>query len=167
MRVSSALLRLAILLGLGLVAPSALAVHRDPDRSEAHGAAHGRPRVVVDRVELREAVDNPSLVRKKLMPILKREGRHADWGAGSGSRVTFRFELTELRVEGNGDVLRVHCQAVGRLPRGRRARGGLVFSGDAAKKNELVERTLEIVARGVITRLAELERKRRGLLASR
>jgi hypothetical protein len=165
MRVSSALVLLAVLLGLGLVAPSALGAHADPDPSEVRGAAHGRPKVVVDRVELGEAVENPSLVRKKLLPILKREGRHADWGTGRGSRVTFRFELTELRVDQDGDALRVHCQAVGRLPRGRRARGGLVFSGDAAKKNELVERTLEIVARGVITRLAELERKRRGATA--
>ena len=101
------------------------------------------------------------------MPILRREGRHADWGAGRGSRVTFRFELTELRLDEQGDVLRVHCTAVGRLPRGKRARGSLTFSGDAAKRNELVERTLEIVARGVIARLAELERKRRGQVVSR
>lgn len=166
MRVSSwAPVLLAVMLGLGLAAPSA--AHTDPRPSEVRAAAGGRPKIVVDRVELGEAVDSPSLVRKKLLSILKREGRHADWGAGRGSRVTFRFELTELKLDQEGDVLRVHCQAIGHLPRGRRARGGLTYSGDAAKKNELVERTLEIVARGVITRLAELERKRRGLLASR
>jgi hypothetical protein len=163
MRVSSwSLVPIALL----LAAPSAWAGRADPGPSEVRAAARGRPKIVVDRVELSENVESPSLVRKKLLPILKREGRHADWGAGRGSRVTFRFELIELRVDQQGDVLRVHCQAVGHLPRGQRARGGLTFSGDAAKRNELVERTLEIVARGVITRLAELERKRRGAVAS-
>jgi len=163
MRVSScALVLIAVLLSLELAAPSALAAPADPGSSEVRAAARGRPKIVVDRVQLGEAVENPWLVRKQLLPILKREARHADWGAGRGSRVTFRFELTELRLDQQGDVLRVHCQAVGHLPHGRRARGGLTYSGDAAQRNELVERTLEIVARGVITRLAELERKRRG-----
>jgi hypothetical protein len=156
-----------VLLALGLAEPSAFAKPADPGGSEVGSASRGRPKIVVDRVELSEVVQNPSLVKKRLIPILKREGRRADWGAGRGSRVTFRFQLTELSLDEQGDVLRVHCTAVGRLPRGRQARGSLTFSGDAAKRNELVERTLEIVARGVIARLAELERKRRGLVASR
>jgi hypothetical protein len=164
MRVSS---WVAVLLALGLAEPSAFAKPADPDGREVGSAPRGRPKIVVDRVDLSEEVQNPWLVRKQLIPILRREGKHADWGAGRGNRVAFRFELTELRLDEQGDVLRVHCTAVGRLPRGRRARGSLTFSGNAAQRNELVERTLEIVARGVIARLAELERKRRGLVASR
>jgi hypothetical protein len=164
MRVSSWAL---VLLALAGVEPSAFANPADPGGSEVKSTSRGRPKIVVDRVELSDEVENPQLVRKKLVPILKREGRRADWGAGRGTRVTFRFQLTELSLDEQGDVLRVHCTAVGRLPRGRKARGSLTFSGDTAKRNELVERTLEIVARGVIARLAELERKRRGLVASR
>ncbi|MEZ4225132.1 MAG: hypothetical protein R3B13_29540 [Polyangiaceae bacterium] len=60
------------------------------------------------------------------------------------------------------DVMRVSCTAVGRLPGGRSAKSHLTFGGDPRKKNELITRVLEIVARGVVTRLAELERVRRG-----
>ena len=40
------------------------------------------------------------------------------------------------------------------------------FSGPASERGATVKRVLEIVARGVVTRLAELERKRRGDLRS-
>jgi hypothetical protein len=63
-------------------------------------------------------------------------------------------------VESNG-VLRVRCTALGRLPRGKSARSHLDFGGDPKKRRAVVERVLEIVARGVVTRLAALERQRR------
>jgi hypothetical protein len=157
----------AACLALGLAAPTALGTPRSSNVGEIRTSPAGRPKVVVDRVDLPKDVQSPWLVRQRLLPILRREGKRADWGAGRGSRVAFRFQLTELDLAEQGDVLRVRCTAVGQLPRGKRARGSITFSGEAAKRNELVERTLEIVARGVITRLAELERKRRGLLAGR
>jgi len=40
----------------------------------------------------------------------------------------------------------------------------LTFSGPASTRDAVVVEVLEIVARGVITRLAELERTRRGQL---
>jgi hypothetical protein len=106
-------------------------------------------------------------VRKRLLSILRREARRADWGAGRGSTIALRFFVTELAVSEGTDATRVRCTAVGRLPKGKLARGSLQYSGDAHQPDQVVERTLEIVARGVLARLAELERARRSVLASR
>jgi hypothetical protein len=90
--------------------------------------------------------------------------RRADWGAGAKNRIEYRFFVTELTLTEEEGVLRVRCTAVGKLPKGKTAKSRLSFSGDPHKKSELVKRVLDIVARGVITRLAELERVRRGEL---
>ncbi len=60
-----------------------------------------------------------------------------------------------------GSALEVRCSARGELPGGRRARSRLVYGGDPKQTQKLVERVLEIVARGVVGRLAEMERERR------
>jgi hypothetical protein len=74
----------------------------------------------------------------------------------------YRFSVEQLRIEQEDGVLRVSCTAVGRLPKGKTAKGNLSFGGDPQRRNAVVVRVLQIVARGVLTRLAELERVRRG-----
>jgi hypothetical protein len=88
--------------------------------------------------------------------------RRADWGAGRGSTISYRFIVSELSITVQDGVLRVSCTAVGRLPKGKTAKGSLAYGGDPRKRNAEVTKVLQIVARGVITRLAELERIRRG-----
>jgi hypothetical protein len=82
---------------------------------------------------------------------------------GSTNRIEYRFAVTELRFRLEKDVLKVRCTAVGRLPGGQTAKSDLTFGGSAQKRGAVVREVLEIVARGVVTRLAELERQRRGL----
>jgi len=120
-------------------------------------AAEG-PSVKLDRLEL---PPEAKAYERFLTRALKREARDLDWGAGEGSRIEYRFVLSELRVVINDGVLTVHCAATGRLPRGRSANSQLSFGGQPSDKRELIERVLTIVARGVLTRLSEIERERR------
>jgi hypothetical protein len=156
---SRSALRLAapLLLGCAIgVCPLARAA---PLANTEHAAARGRPTVVLDRLEMPPEVSKH--FERHLRQTLRRVARRADWGAGRENRIEYRFKLELLDLAREGTVVRVKCTAVGQLPRGRSARSQLVFSGDAAKQDAVVERVLDIVARGVVTRLAELERNRR------
>ncbi|HEX2735106.1 MAG TPA: hypothetical protein VHM70_26050 [Polyangiaceae bacterium] len=116
------------------------------------------PTVRLDRLDLpAEASRYERFLRK----TLEKEARHLDWGAGSGSVVEYRFVLQSLEIVVKDDVLNVRCTAMGRLPHGRSAKSQLNFGGEPKQREKLVERVLGIVAHGVLTRLAELERERR------
>jgi hypothetical protein len=69
--------------------------------------------------------------------------------------------VDKLEIVPDGSVLRVRCSALGRLPNGRSARSKLDYGGDPRNQTATVKDVLEMVARAVITRLAELERERR------
>ncbi len=149
----------------GMIAAAALIVGTslsgvDAELHSAGGvalAADG-PSVKLDRLEL---PPEAKAYERFLTRALKREARGLDWGAGAGSRIEYRFVLSELRVVIKDGVLTVHCSATGRLPRGRSANSQLSFGGEPSEKRELIERVLTIVARGVLTRLSEIERERR------
>lgn len=126
-------------------------------------AVEGRPTVVLDRLIFPQGVVGAKNFERHLERVLKREAHRADWGAGQDNRIEYRFEVTELQFSVEGRVLRVHCEAMGRLPRGQKAKSELSFGGFVGERTELTKQVLEIVARGVITRLAQLERRRRGL----
>ncbi|MBX3184359.1 MAG: hypothetical protein KF915_17150 [Polyangiaceae bacterium] len=134
--------------------PAALASKRELPK--------GRPDVILDRLDLPDDLERAAQIRKQLREILKREVRRVTWGAGTGNRITYRFTVTRLTIEQQGDVVKVVCSATGRLPKGKVAKSHLSFGGPANKRSEVVRRVLEIVARGVVARLAELERERRG-----
>ena len=102
--------------------------------------------------------------KKHLTRVLQKEAKKADWGASAGSKIEFRFSVEKLAVRQDGDVLQISCAATGRLPRGRSAKSKLTFGGSPHHQSKLVKRVLTIVARGVVTRLAEIERIRRGKL---
>lgn len=117
----------------------------------------------LDRLDFPQDVPGHARFERHLRATLRREARRADWGASRNNTIEYRFSVDRLMLGGRADVLSVECTATGRLPGGKSARSKLRFSGDPAVKNQLIERVLDIVARGVVTRLAELERKRRGL----
>lgn len=132
-----------------------------PQAAPAH---RGRPSVKLDRLLLPDATQGKKELLKHLERVLRREARHADWGAGRGSHIEYRFTVSELETRVENGVLRVRCTAFGKLPNGKRAKSHLDYGGAANARDAVVKRVLEIVARGVITRLAELERVRRGEL---
>jgi len=141
------------------IAPSPPPVPTEPPDAEPL-STEGRPNIVLDYLELPAGV--PSVYRKQLKTILYRETRRVRWGAGTGSTITYRYYVTRLEFQVNGDVLKVTCHAVGKLPKGKTAMSTLSFSGPLSDRGAVVKRVLEIVARGVVTRLAEMERIRRG-----
>lgn len=129
----------------------------------AERSATGRPRVDLDRLTLPDTTPNRAALEKHLRKTLHREAKRLDWGGGRENRIEYRFSVTTLEVRRDGDVLRVHCTAVGELPGGRKARSELDFGGSPAERDRLVKNVLDMVARGVVGRLAEMERARRGL----
>ena len=121
---------------------------------------HGRPKVTLDRLDLSKvplAASDETFLRHALAD----EAAHADWGAGRGAHIEFRFRLDELSVSEEPRVLRVHCAASGFLPKGRGAKSRIAFGGEPQDRQALVRHVLQIVARGVVTRLSDLERRRR------
>lgn len=123
--------------------------------------ANGRPRIKLDRLELPADLPQAKLVEAHLRKTLRRETRRAEWGAGSDSKISYRFTVQRLDLREEAGVLHVTCTALGRLPKGKSAKSHIVFGGDPRERQKVVERVLDIVARGVVTRLAELERARR------
>ena len=126
-------------------------------------AHDGKPEVHLDQFSFPQNIQNAKEFEAHLKRALKREAYRADWGAGRENRIEYRFEVTELKFILDEGALRIHCEAVGKLPGGRSAKSELSFGGHPGERKELTKQVLGIVARGVITRLAELERRRRGL----
>jgi hypothetical protein len=130
----------------------------------AHITARGRPTVKLEALEFPNDVPAAAHFKHYLRRRLAHEARRVRWGAGRNNVIEFRFKVTELTITREDEAIHVRCSAVGRLPGGQAAKSHLTFGGSPAKRNKLIERVLDIVARGVVTRLAELERIRRGEL---
>lgn len=154
---------LALAVGAQLVghgAAFAAATEGQPAAKPAPVEHKGRPRVRLDRLTFPDDIEGARSLARHLRFVLSRAARRADWGIGHNRRIEYRFSVKELRETVQGDVLQVHCEAVGELPGGRSARSRLSYGGDPKQRELMVKRVLEIVARGVIARLAELERGR-------
>ncbi len=152
---------LFVLASLAVGSP-ALRAHAEPaDDTLAAAPATGRPRIKLDRLELPASLGDAKEYESHLRVTLKREARRADWGASTGSKISYRFFVQQLELREEGGVLHVTCTALGRLPKGRSAKSHIAFGGDPRERKKVVEHVLDIVARGVVTRLAELERARR------
>ena len=148
---------LALLLSAGILACPRTALAED---LPTIGQPSGRPRISIDRLTFPPVAGSEGYVRH-LTSVLRREARRVDWGAGRNNRIPLRFTVEKLVLVAKGSALEVRCSARGELPGGRRARSRLVYGGDPKQAQKLVERVLEIVARGVVGRLAEMERERR------
>lgn len=147
-------------LTLGSLLPC-VAWAREPALVGPEDGPAGEPHVVLDRLVVPASFPEHQRVTKVLHKVLKHEARRVEWGAGRDSRITYRFYLEQLELSVDRGVLKVHCTAFGRLPKGKTARSKLVFGGDPRDPRKVVDHVLTIVARGVLSRLAELERDRR------
>lgn len=156
---------LPLLVGL-FVLPCSAGLPSAAAAQEAEGdpeSGDGHPTIHLDRLVFPSDLVGAAQFEKYLRRVLKREAHRADWGARGGNRIEYRLAVEELKYTLDGRTLRIHCRAVGRLPGGQTAKSELTFGGDIAERIKLTQQVLEIVGRGVITRLAELERRRRGL----
>jgi hypothetical protein len=153
----------ALTLAIALLATDgAEAKGKRGDQRLARITARGRPQIDVVSIDLPKDLVQAKYYRKYLKKRLLRESKRAKWGAGRANVIQYRFTISELSLIEDDGVLRVRCTAIGKLPKGQAAKSRLTFSGDPKKRRQLVEKVLDIVARGVVTRLAELERIRRG-----
>jgi hypothetical protein len=123
--------------------------------------ARGRPEVRLDRLVFPDNVLGARALERHFRHELKRAARRADWGAARGAKIEYRVTVEELSVSERDGVLSVRCTALGRLPRNKSARSHIVFGGHPRERQRVVSHVLAIVARGVVTRLAALERARR------
>lgn len=121
----------------------------------------GRPRIVIDQLVVPPTIPERQRVSKVLDKVLRHEQHRVEWGAGRESRITYRFYLEQLDLSVERGVLKVRCTALGRLPKGKTARSKLEYGGDPAQTRQVIDHVLTIVARGVLARLADLERDRR------
>jgi hypothetical protein len=149
---------LACLMALLFAAP---AVAKEPKLIGPEDGPEGRPHIVLDRLVVPNTVPEYKRVSRVLEKVLKREAYRVEWGAGRQSRIEYRFYLEELSVTVDKGVYKVHCTAIGRLPKGKSARSKLVLGGDPQNPRKIIDEVLAIVARGVLARLADLERERR------
>ena len=141
-----------------LVLGSSRAARADAQQSPA---GHGGPHVELDRLSLPPDLIGAEAFETHLRRTLRREVRSADWGADAKSKISYRFVVERLELREENGVLHVTCTARGQLPKGKSAKSHIVFGGDPRERKKVVEHVLDIVARGVVTRLAELERARR------
>jgi hypothetical protein len=130
-------------------------------------AQQTRPTVRLDRLDLPTGFPRGTALERHFRFQLKKAAHRADWGAQRGAKIEYRVKLEELSVrEGNG-VIHVKCTALGSLPKGRTTRTLIEFGGNPAERQRVIEHVLEIVARGIVTRLAAIERGRRAEVAGR
>ena len=155
-----AALLLLTTLTLGTLLPS-VAFAREPALVGPEDGPAGKPQVVLDQLVVPPSFPEQRRVLKVLEKVLKHEARRVEWGAGQDSRITYRFYLEQLDLSVERGVLKVRCTAFGRLPKGKTARSKLEFGGDPREARKVIDHVLTIVARGVLARLAELERDRR------
>jgi hypothetical protein len=125
----------------------------------------GRPRVTLDSLSFPQTFARSAELERHFKQKLRQAAQRADWGAGRGASIEFRVVVEELEVVESAGVLRVRCTALGRLPKGKSARSRIDFGGDPKQQREVLRHVLEIVARGVVARLAALERERRRAVA--
>jgi hypothetical protein len=160
----SALFRAPLLLLASLAGATTLSATtwaKEPALVAPEDGPAGRPHIELDRLVVPPSFPEHQRIARVLEKVLKHEARRVQWGAGQGNRITYRFYLEQLDVSVERGVLKVRCTAFGRLPKGKTARSKLEFGGDAREPRKVIDHVLSIVARGVLSRLAELERERR------
>lgn len=152
---------LSCLISICAGALSSVADAAEPALVGPDDGPEGRPRIVLDQLVVPNSVPEHQRVTKVLEKALKHEAHRVQWGAGRGSRITYRFYLEELNLSVERGVLKVRCTAFGRLPKGKTARSKLEFGGDPKDAQQVIDHVLVIVARGVLSRLADMEHDRR------
>jgi hypothetical protein len=112
-----------------LVSPQVARAEVEDSRSSGAG-----PRIKLDRLSLPPDLIGAKAFETHLRSTLRREVRHADWGAGPASKISYRFVVEQLDLREENGVLHVTCTARGRLPKGKSAKSHIVFGGDPRER---------------------------------
>lgn len=125
--------------------------------SPAPARADGSTKVTWTRIDVPDK-DGAATLEKTLKKLLDKAARKAKFGKVKS--VSLAVKVTELTSERKGDVHRVTCTIVGRIPGGPSAKSRISFGGSPADKAKLEQQVLTMVANAVVTRLAEIVRTR-------
>lgn len=125
----------------------ALALFLTPGDADAR-----KKRVVWTEVAVKDKPGLEAMMRQ----ILEKEGRRADWGKKRKEPVEAELVVKELHAVHEGDVVKVTCTAVGKIKGLGAARSKFSYSGLPHEQAKLEKHVLELVARGIVTRLADM-----------
>lgn len=124
--------------------------------AEVARGSRGSARVDVAKVDVPASRPDAYRLEATLRSLIKKAARGADFG--DGERILLRARLEELRHEKRGDVVRIHCTIAGRIEGGKGARSHIRYGGRADQAAKLEKQVLEMVARGLVARLAAIAR---------
>jgi hypothetical protein len=123
--------------------------------SDARAAGHTA--VTWTRIDVPDG-DGAQALQKTLKKLLDQAAHKANFG--KAKKLDFTIKVLELTSETHGDVHRVSCAIVGRIPGGPSAKSRISFGGSPADKAKLEKQVLTMVSHAVVTRLAEIVRAR-------
>lgn len=106
-----------------------------------------------------ERKDRPRL-EYLLKEILDKETRKARWGKGYTGEVEALIDVRELTARVDGEIVRVTCAAQGKIRELGVAKSRFSYGGRVEQQAQLEKHILELVARGIIVRLAEMAREK-------
>ena len=102
--------------------------------------------------------DDAATFEKSLKKLLDQAARKANFG--KAKKLSLSVKVIEFTSETKGDVHRVTCSILGRIPGGPSAKSKISFGGSPADKAKLEKQVLAMVSKAVVTRLAEIVRAR-------
>jgi hypothetical protein len=120
--------------------------------------AAARARIDWSEVAVRDGAD-AKRVAKTLTSLLKKAGRHADWGKGK-SQVRLKARVAKLEWQEQEGVVRLELAVIGRVESGPEVRSRIRVGGKPSDRAKIEREGLRIVAEGLVTRLAEIVRRR-------
>lgn len=123
--------------------------------SASPGPALARPKIEWIHVDVPEGHDS-ARISKLFKKALADAAKKANFGKAKS--VSLSARITELTSEQQGDVLRVSCTVMGRVPRGPGARSRISFGGSPEERAELEKQVITTVANGLVARLAQIVR---------
>ncbi|MBK8253312.1 MAG: hypothetical protein IPK82_11690 [Polyangiaceae bacterium] len=119
--------------------------------------ADSKTQVTWTRIDVPDG-DGKTTFEKTLKKLLDQAARKASFG--KAKKVSFQIKVADFISEQKGDVHRVTCTMIGRIPGGPSAKSRISFGGNPAEKAKLEKQVLTMVANAVVTRLAEIVRSR-------
>lgn len=119
--------------------------------------AEGRTSVTWTHIDVPES-DGAASFGKALKKALDQAARKANFG--KVKKLDLAVKVVEFTSEQKGDVHRVSCTIIGRVPGGPSAKSRISFGGSPTDKAKLEKQVLSMVAHAVVTRLAEIVRTR-------
>lgn len=118
-----------------------------------------KPRIRWEIILVPERKDG-ARIEALLKEVLQKESKRARWGKHYDGVVDATVKVQTMTTSIEGDVARVTCSAVGKIDGLGIARSRFSYGGRAEQRAVLEKHVLELVARGIITRLAELAREK-------